>query len=308
MRRYRHIRNLRVWRQLAVGGDSNGADAAMEMVLVLRRLALGGDDNGVATWDFSSSFLGALSIVCYTAGVLALLLLPVLAKNTYISKNALMPGSENPMLSSQNVSEANKWVKDVIALNSKSRGAGISTCRSQAHVSRGFNGEALSLGIAYSVFSLLTRVTWLAKDLVWLGTNSQHGEYAAVAAWLREYHTPLFTRLRTADVEICLEINNVHKVEESPIAERKIYDEFRCAGTMAAAFVIKVVDKKEQFEDSFSIYAEASNGQMPNLDLINIVNYLAVHRQGLWAKVDKMWSVLDSKWLNILGELFKSAG
>ncbi|KAH7525268.1 hypothetical protein FEM48_Zijuj06G0207000 [Ziziphus jujuba var. spinosa] len=229
------------------------------------------------------------------------------------------------MLSSQDVSEANKWVKDVIALNSKSRGAGITNVVGIIKAPRGdgkeaiilvtpFNsakinqGEALSLGIAYSVFSLLTRVTWLAKDLIWLGADSQHGEYAAVAAWLREYHTPLFTRLRTTDVEICLEINNVHEVEENPIAERKIYDEFRRAGTMAAALVIKVVDKKEQSEDSLSIYAEASNGQMPNLDLINIVNYLAVHRQGLWAKVDKMWSVLDSKRLKILGELFETAG
>ncbi|KAH7546348.1 hypothetical protein FEM48_Zijuj01G0191200 [Ziziphus jujuba var. spinosa] len=249
-------------------------------------------------WDFSSSFLGAFSIVFCTAGILALLLLPVLAKNTYIFENALMPGYGNPMLSSQDVSEANKWVKDIIALNSKSQGAGISTCRSQAHVSRGFD----------FVFSVLTRVTWLAKDLIWLGADSQHGEYAAVAAWLREYHTPLFTKLRTADVEICLEINNVREVEENPIAERQIYDEFRSAGTMAAALVIKVVDKKEHSEDSLSIYAEASNRQMPNLDLINIVNYLAVHRQGLWAKVDKMWSVLDSKWLKILGELFESAG
>nr|XP_048327222.1 glycosylphosphatidylinositol anchor attachment 1 protein-like isoform X2 [Ziziphus jujuba var. spinosa] len=318
------------------------------------------------------------SVVCCTAGVLALLLLPVLAKNTYISENALMPGSGNPMLSSQDVPEANKLVKDVIALNSKSRGAGIERQRLIAQYmsdlgaevnyhkfrpqavqfhplhffsspdsgiteqnvscsSYGTNvvgiiraprgdgkeaivlvtpynsakinqGEAFSLGIAYSVFSLLTRVTWLAKDIIWLVADSQHGEYAAVAAWLREYHTPVFTRLRTADAEICLEINNVHEVKESPIAERKIYDEFRRAGTMAAALVIKVVDKKEQFEDSLSIYAEASNGQMPNLDLINIVNYLAVHRQGLRAKVDKMWSVLDSKWLKILGELFESAG
>ncbi|XP_060669816.1 uncharacterized protein LOC132799369 [Ziziphus jujuba] len=77
-------------------------------------------------WDFSSSFLGAFSIVFCTAGILALLLLPVLAKNTYIFENALMPGYGNPMLSSQDVSEANKWVKDIIALNSKSQGAGMS--------------------------------------------------------------------------------------------------------------------------------------------------------------------------------------
>lgn len=32
------------------------------------------------------------SLVCCAAGVLALFFLPVLAKNTYISENALMPG------------------------------------------------------------------------------------------------------------------------------------------------------------------------------------------------------------------------
>ncbi|KAF2316550.1 hypothetical protein GH714_041891 [Hevea brasiliensis] len=44
----------------------------------------------------SHSFL--VSVVCCTAGVLALLLLPVLAKNTYISENALMPGRVTSLL------------------------------------------------------------------------------------------------------------------------------------------------------------------------------------------------------------------
>lgn len=45
-------------------------------------------------WVFLFLELGSphSSVVCFTAGVLALLLLPVLAKNTYISENALMPG------------------------------------------------------------------------------------------------------------------------------------------------------------------------------------------------------------------------
>ncbi|PON32582.1 GPI transamidase component Gaa, partial [Trema orientale] len=47
----------------------------------------------------SHSFL--FSVVCCTAGVVALLLLPILAKSTYISENALMPGSAKPMLSGQ---------------------------------------------------------------------------------------------------------------------------------------------------------------------------------------------------------------
>jgi glycosylphosphatidylinositol transamidase len=77
---------------------------------------------------------------------------------------------------------------------------------------------------------------------------------------------------------------------------------------MAAALIIKVADRNELLEDTLNIYAEASNGQMPNLDLINIVNYLAVHRQGLRVKVEKVLTLLDLRWLEILGEMFELLG
>ncbi|XP_021813616.1 glycosylphosphatidylinositol anchor attachment 1 protein [Prunus avium] len=318
------------------------------------------------------------SVVFSTAGVLALLLLPVLAKNTYISENALMPGSVAPMLSNQEVAEANRLVKDLTSLNSKPLASAIGSQRlisqymsnlgaevshhkfhsqlNQFHplhffsspdsgrveqniscallgvntvgiirAPRGdgkeaivlvtpFNSvklnqnEALSLAIAYSVFSLLTRVPWLAKDVIWLVADSQFGEYSGVAAWLRDYHTPVFSGLGTLDAEMCPESNNIYGLNENLFTERTIYDGFKRAGTMAAALVIKVADRSEQYEDSLSIYAEASNGQMPNLDLINIVNYLAVHRQGLRVKVEKFWPFLGLKWLKTLGEIFESLG
>ncbi|XP_057447409.1 uncharacterized protein LOC130739188 isoform X2 [Lotus japonicus] len=158
-------------------------------------------------------------------------------------------------------------------------------------------GEALSLGIAYSVFSLLSRVTWLAKDVVWLVADSQYGEYSAVAAWLTEYQAPVSRGIGIVNSEQC---NGSNTIDE--------YDGFRRAGTMAAALVIKVAEQGNHIEDSINIYAEASNGQMPNLDLINIVNYLAVHKQGLRMKVKKMWSLLGSRWLNTLGVIFESLG
>ena len=45
-------------------------------------------------WGFDkvSNFALCSSVICLMAGVVALLLLPLLAKNTYISENALMPG------------------------------------------------------------------------------------------------------------------------------------------------------------------------------------------------------------------------
>lgn len=319
-----------------------------------------------------------VSVVCCAAGVLALLFLPVLAKNTYISENALMPGSASPMLSSEDVSVASKFVNRILNLNSRSVSSGIEirklmiehiiamggeanyhkfqsetnsvhqlhffaspdpgvmeenfSCSSYSintvgiiRAPRGdgkesivlvtpYNprkitlGEALSLGIAYSVFSLLSRVTWLAKDIIWLAADSQNGEYAAVASWLRDYHRPLFGGLKKDDYGICLE-GSMSELETNSAMESKIYDTFRRAGTMAAALVIKVADRGTEFDkDGLKIYAEASNGQMPNLDLINIANYLAVHAQGLQVKVEKVQSLFNSWWLGVLGKLFESLG
>ncbi|GFS33518.1 GPI transamidase component family protein [Actinidia rufa] len=126
--------------------------------------------------------------------------------------------------------------------------------------------------------------------------DSQHGEYASVAAWLRDYHTPLFGGLAKVNAEMCHESSYLYDLKQSPATGAEVSDVFRRAGTMAAALVIKVADRIGEVErGTLRIYAEASNGQMPNLDLVNIVNYLAVHEQGLRVKVKKLWSLLDSK-------------
>ncbi|XP_027357942.1 glycosylphosphatidylinositol anchor attachment 1 protein [Abrus precatorius] len=323
---------------------------------------------------FLVSHSNIVSVVCFVAGVVALLLLPVLAKNTYISENALMPGSANNMLSTHHASDATKFVKDLTNLGASpiesqkliaqymsaldaevtfhkfypqlnhfhplhfftSADSGIisenATCSSFGintvgiiRAPRGdgkeaivlvtpYNpkkvglGEAFSLGIAYSVVSLLSRVTWLAKDIVWLVADSQYGEYSAVAAWLREYQAPVFRGVEMVNSETCNGSNIFYELGQSLYLDGKLYGGFRRAGTMAAALVIKVADQGNHYEDSLNIYAEASNGQMPNLDLINIVNYLAVHKQGLRIKVKKMWSLVSSRWLNTLGVIFESLG
>ncbi|KAK6937099.1 GPI transamidase component Gaa1 [Dillenia turbinata] len=320
-----------------------------------------------------------VSVICCIAAILALLLLPVLAKNTYISENALMPGSANTMLSSEEVSEADRFMKDVNALSLESVDAGIKIAKLIAqymadlgaevcyhkfhHQQNQFNplhffsipdpvvvqrnisclsfgvntvgviraprgdgkeaivlvtpynssgmdaAEASSLGIGYSIFSLLSQVTWLAKDIIWLAADSRFGVYAPVAAWLKDYHTPLFSGLGQVNAEVCHESNDLLKLNDAMVSNRNISNIFTRSGTMAAALVIKVVDRHDEADkDTLSIFAEASNGQMPNLDLINIVNYLAVHRQGLRVKVEKFFSLLDSKFLNLVGETVELLG
>ncbi|XP_058778629.1 uncharacterized protein LOC131652702 [Vicia villosa] len=317
---------------------------------------------------FLISHSNYVSFIGFVSGIVALLLLPILAKNTYISENALMPGSANNMLSTQHVLHATEFVNDltdsvdeshkIIAQYMSALEAEVTYHKFQPQLNQfnplhfftspdsgivskniscsslGINiagiiraprgdgkesivlvtpynprkvgsGEALSLGIAYSVFSLLSRVTWLAKDVIWLVADSQYGEYAAVDAWLREYQAPAFYEADIDNSETC---NAINELGQSPSSDRKLYGGFRRAGTMAAALVIKVAEQGNRHEDILNIYPEASNGQMPNLDLINIVNYLGVHKRGLRVKVNKMFSLFGSKWLNTLGGILESLG
>ncbi|KAM1655211.1 hypothetical protein ACFX13_007539 [Malus domestica] len=59
--------------------------------------------------------------------MVALSLLPILVKNTYISENALMPGSVASMLSNQEVVEASRLVSDLTSSNLTSLGSAISS-------------------------------------------------------------------------------------------------------------------------------------------------------------------------------------
>lgn len=318
-----------------------------------------------------------VSIVCCIAGVLALLLLPVLAKNTYISENALMPGSASPMLSNEDASDGQRFLNKIMSINPMTINTGIEIPEMIAeHImelggevnyhkfqpisdnlhplqfflgpdaaivrenysctSYGINtvgiiraphgdgkeaivmvtpynsvkttmSEAVSLGVAYSVISLLSRVNWLAKDIIWLAADSRHGEYAAVAAWLKDYYTLSYGDLKQ-NLDMC-STSSSRVPELSPVKGDGVSNGFRRAGTMAAALVIKVADSNTKTEKNvLKIYAEASNGQMPNLDLINIVNYLAVHGQGLQVRVEKIWSLLDFWWLHSLGKLLELLG
>ncbi|XP_020526645.1 glycosylphosphatidylinositol anchor attachment 1 protein isoform X3 [Amborella trichopoda] len=156
--------------------------------------------------------------------------------------------------------------------------------------------DALSVSLAYSIFCLLGRAARLAKDIVWLAADSKFGEYASVAEWLKQYHDPVFIRKKL----------NFHPVDGDILFLRGISEDFKHAGTMAAAIVFKVLETSQGTgTDNVNICAESSNGQMPNLDLINIVHYLAVHRHGLHVEVGKLSSLLNSLWLKVVGKFLE---
>lgn len=328
-----------------------------------------------------------ISVVCCLAGFLTLMLLPVLAKNTYISENALMPGSANPRYSEQNTKDASELTKEIMNLKiaSTANHMGVQSLlfehmseaggdvyfhkflppdksftpsrffvdpqqqyksnfeeySKNSSVVPGVNvvgiiraphgdgkeaivlvtpflsdniciGDAFSLGLGYSLFYLFSRTIWLAKDFVWLAADSKYGTHAAVAAWLKDYHEPIFYHTSSFLKSESL-VDGLHPTEEKGPSYKQIdyntLDDFQRAGTIAAALVFKVQENQIQTDkDSLNIYAEASNGQMPNLDLINVVNFLAVHRQGLHTRVESLFFMLSWKWLSVLGGILEWLG
>ncbi|CAN6340452.1 unnamed protein product [Urochloa humidicola] len=315
------------------------------------------------------------SVICCFAGIIALLLLPSLAKNTYLSENALIPGSANPLFSTEDAIEANRFMKGIEAASGDSiagidmakfiaqqiQDLGAEVCYhkflphskhfhplkfftsmsndmaiqpNRTDTNFGLNtigiiraprgdgkeaivlvtpynsqrvdsNELLSLALGFSVFSLLSRAAWLSKDIVWLAADSQFGEYAAVSAWLNQYHNPVFlshsmildTKIYGAD----------HIYDDN--TEKAEFEVFKRAGTMAAGLIFKVGETRRYGDrDSVTMYAEASNGQMPNLDLLNVVHYLAVHRQGFRVNVAAFSSLLSSAWLRVIAEFFHTLG
>lgn len=315
------------------------------------------------------------SVICCYAGIIALLLLPSLAKNTYLSENALIPGSANPLFSTEDAIEANRFMKAIEAVardsssvigmanfiaqqiedlgaevcyqkflphgknfhplkfftsmtndiaiqpNGTATNFGINTIGilraprgdgkeaivlvTPYNSQRVQSNELLSLALGFSVFSLLSRAAWLSKDVVWLSADSQFGEYAAVSAWLNQYHNPVFLSHSVVSHTKMYGANNIYDGN----SEKTEATAFKRAGTMAAALIFKVGETRRYSDrDSVTIYAEASNGQMPNLDLLNVVHYLAVHRQGFRVNIAAFSSLLSSAWLRVIAEILHTIG
>jgi glycosylphosphatidylinositol transamidase len=140
---------------------------------------------------------------------------------------------------------------------------------------------------------------------VWLSADSQFGEYAAVSAWLNQYHNPVFL---SQSVILHTKMYGANHINDGN-SEKTEVTAFKRAGTMAAALIFKVGETRRYGDrDSVMMYAEASNGQMPNLDLLNVVHYLAVHRQGFRVNMAAFSSLLSSAWLRVIAEFLHTLG
>ncbi|MCO5569597.1 hypothetical protein L7F22_023313 [Adiantum nelumboides] len=322
-----------------------------------------------------------LVTVSCLVGLIALLLLPSLAKNTYISENALVPGSASPKFTVRDAMDAAQFARDLqasrhnttnpktaiwtflvkylIAMGAdfyvhpfsppdrtfssinfmSSHPSSTKSLQSSANYNvigseefglniagiirapRGEGNEAIvlvtpydsgsltdsdvvSLGLGLSLFQLLNKAPWLAKDLIWLAADSQYSLHTAVSAWLKDYHEP-FSQISTLQKVFSLVVDE----PSASLLEETMLGDFKRAGVIGAAVVFSMQGVQARLLNDFlTVYAEGPNGQMPNLDLINVVNNLAVYREGLQMKVDMVTDMLDWAWLQITGQVLEKVG
>ncbi|KAK3241804.1 hypothetical protein CYMTET_48465 [Cymbomonas tetramitiformis] len=123
---------------------------------------------------------------------------------------------------------------------------------------RGLKEDAFALSVGLALMKYLSRVPWLAKDIVWLvpATGCDPGE--AVRLWLSEYYSTSHHSPQAA---------SVLKKTPSPFAR---------AGFIVAALVVDIQDADFNY---LSLSLEGDGGMLPNLDLVNVVRHNAANRE-----------------------------
>ncbi|GAM27051.1 hypothetical protein SAMD00019534_102260 [Acytostelium subglobosum LB1] len=253
-----------------------------------------------------------VGLVMYFGGIVSISYFPAQSHKTYMSENALLPGAANVEFDRSDVDAAirysQQWNQYIAKCNKKDS---VENCRVEAskwieeqlrdigletytHVfsiaghddgdvseQKGYNlysvirapksdgteslalttkfnvkairlqeGDVTGVGWILAMASNLQRRarTWMAKDIIIVITDGHFGGLG-MKAWLSDYHSSGENDARSAQ------------------------SYFRRAGMIQAALNI---DINETYRTNrFNILAEGSNGQLPNLDLINTIARMA---------------------------------
>lgn len=165
-------------------------------------------------------------------------------------------------------------------------------------------GDRLALGFGMALFELWSKANWLARDVVWILADSRYGSHTAVAAWLQEYHEPRFDLPRDWGIS---DLDT-----QSWLCKSGLYGgtllEFKRAGIISTGLVFDITSGERGQADFIKVSGEGPNGQMPNLDLINVVNTLAMWRQGLHMRLDVLVGLQDLAWVKFLGRILEKSG
>ncbi|KAI0189594.1 Gaa1-like protein [Xylaria flabelliformis] len=252
-----------------------------------------------------------LSLSCIVVGVVWLLLLPLdeFSRRTYISENALLPGQVNTYFggSDRNVFQAYRHEIDALAektnyeindeLEHILRGIGLKVGRQNytyhsaghtyagenayaiLHAPRGdateaivlvtawknvkneFNRNGVALGLALARY--FKRWSLWSKDIILVVTPDSR---AGIQAWVDAYH----------------DTHDSSRVASLPIK----------SGLLQGAVAIDYPHREGGFDGVHVVY-DGVNGQLPNLDLINSVSYIANGQMGLHSFIQERFQHSD---------------
>lgn len=165
------------------------------------------------------------------------------------------------------------------------------------------SADKLTLSFGMALFELYSSLNWLARDVIWILADARYGSYTAVAAWLEEYHEPKRHLLSTEEV--------AHLYQETGDLSDGLNDgsllDFKRAGFISAGLVFHVSAGYRGKADFIKVSAEGPNGQMPNLDLINVINTLAQWRR-MPIHLEEIKGMRDSALLHGLGRVIEKVG
>lgn len=162
------------------------------------------------------------------------------------------------------------------------------------------SADKLTLSFGMALFELYGSANWLARDVIWVLADARCDSHTAVAAWLEEYHEPKLHFLSAA------ELAHLYGQITDGMGDASVL-EFKRAGFISAGLVFQVSAGNRGQVDSIKVSAEGPNGQMPNLDLINIINTLAQWRR-LNIHLDDIIGVRESALLRGLGGVIENIG
>ena len=165
------------------------------------------------------------------------------------------------------------------------------------------SADKLTLSFGMAVFELYGNSNWLARDVIWILADARYSSFTAVAAWLEEYHEPKRHLLSAEEV--------AHLYQEIGDLSDGLNDisllEFKRAGFISAGLVFYVSTGYKGKADFIKVSAEGPNGQMPNLDLINVINTLAQWRR-MPIHLEEIRGLRDSALLRGLGRVIENVG
>ncbi|PHH56258.1 GPI transamidase component GAA1 [Ceratocystis fimbriata CBS 114723] len=252
-----------------------------------------------------------LSLGCIVFGVAWLLLLPLddYSRRTYISENALLPGQVHTYFSGSDQHVFRAYKSEVVALSNEdnyvvndrlesiAHDIGLKTARQNFSYSSA--GETYAGENLYAILqaprgdateAIVLIASWRNED----GELNKHG--VPLALTLARY----FKRwsLWSKDIILLFPPESTMGSQAWADAYHDAHDTANAgslpikAGLLQGAIAIDY-PQEERFESVHIVY-DGTNGQLPNLDLINSIVSISNGQLGFQSNIQKMWDHSDS--------------